>query len=340
MPGWRAAIGSTALVVALVAGGTQAMASRDGRPSPAARLTTPPARAGASMAPDRSGKLVLFGGWSNDRGTLSDTWTWDGTSWTEQHAATHPTARCCFGLAYDAAREETVLWGGFDGAPRGDSSYFGETWIWDGATWHQRHPEHSPGIGASFGMVYDAATEQVLAFMGEGLDANPWAWDGTDWTELTAATSPAWRELEAAAYDEARGQVVMFGGQNCGEWCYDLFNDTWTWDGTDWSLQQPTGHPRRMYSAGVAFDALRQQVVLFGGDIFNVGARRDTWVWDGNTWTRLRPSDSPSAREFPAMAWDAVRQQVVLFGGRDWPQDIERDFGDTWTWDGVTWNER
>jgi hypothetical protein len=27
--------------------------------------------------------LVLFGGWDPNTGYLGDTWTWDGTDWTE-----------------------------------------------------------------------------------------------------------------------------------------------------------------------------------------------------------------------------------------------------------------
>jgi hypothetical protein len=333
MTSGRRTLGTSALVLGLLVAGAPAGAIGD-RVGEAVRVAGPPARAGAAMAADRNGNIVLFGGWSTDRGSLSDTWTWDGSAWTEQHPATHPTARCCFGLAYDAARRETVLFGGFA------SNYFGETWIWDGATWTKRHPPTSPGGAANFAMVYDAATEQVMAFLGEGLDFRPWAWDGSDWTQLPAQTSPAWRELEEFAYDDARGQVVMYGGYNCGEWCYRLFDDTWTWDGADWTRQGPAANPRQVSAAGSAYDGVRDQVVLFGGQLrANCGCLRDTWVWNGAEWRRAHPSDSPSARERPAMAWDALTQQVVLFGGRDWPQGIERDFGDTWTWDGVTWTE-
>ena len=45
----------------------------------------PPARSGAAMAFDAAnGSVVLFGGQSRTR-SLDDTWTWDGTAWTQAH---------------------------------------------------------------------------------------------------------------------------------------------------------------------------------------------------------------------------------------------------------------
>ena len=50
----------------------------------------PPARAGAAMAYDAAtGTAVLFGG-NNPGGQLGDTWTWDGTTWTQQAPVPSP----------------------------------------------------------------------------------------------------------------------------------------------------------------------------------------------------------------------------------------------------------
>jgi hypothetical protein len=48
------------------------------------------------------GEVVLFGGW--DGTLLGDTWTWDGTTWTEEHPAISPPARILMGMAYDPGR--------------------------------------------------------------------------------------------------------------------------------------------------------------------------------------------------------------------------------------------
>src|SRR5947208_1517520 len=48
---------------------------------------------------------------------------------------------------------------------------------------------------------------------------------------------------------------------------------------------------------GMAYDAGREEVVLFGGAGADGTHLGDTWVWDGTTWTQLFPATSPSARE-------------------------------------------
>jgi hypothetical protein len=53
---------------------------------------------------------VLFGGYGNR--AFSDTWTWDGTTWTQQHPATSPPARGQAAMACDAATGTAVLFGG------------------------------------------------------------------------------------------------------------------------------------------------------------------------------------------------------------------------------------
>ena len=56
----------------------------------------PRARFAASMAYDAAtGTVVLFGGNAGPGNLtpLADTWTWDGTTWTRQAPAVHPSAR-------------------------------------------------------------------------------------------------------------------------------------------------------------------------------------------------------------------------------------------------------
>jgi hypothetical protein len=71
-----------------------------------------------------TGTIVLFGG-EGPHGVLSGTWTWDGSTWTRQAPATHPSAREDAAMAYDAATHTIVLFGGSIGADVGD------TWTWN-----------------------------------------------------------------------------------------------------------------------------------------------------------------------------------------------------------------
>ena len=59
---------------------------------------------------------------------------------------------------------------------------------------------------------------------------------------------------------------------------------------------------------GMAYDALRQQVVLFGGFNWDTcGIGDGTWTWDGTTWTKHSPASEPSQRDSPAMTFDAAK---------------------------------
>jgi galactose oxidase-like protein len=93
--------------------------------SPAAH---PSARVLAAMAYDAAtGTAVLFGGLRTSTGLpFGDTWTWDGTDWTQQAPPAHPAARQGPAMAYDAATSTAVLFGGT--GHTGNS--FHDTWTW------------------------------------------------------------------------------------------------------------------------------------------------------------------------------------------------------------------
>jgi len=93
--------------------------------------TSPSARSFASMAYDAAtGTAVLFGGETEPGDNNSaDTWTWDGSAWTEQSPATSPPARSAASLAYDAATGAAVLFGGTGGIP-GHPTFLRGTWTW------------------------------------------------------------------------------------------------------------------------------------------------------------------------------------------------------------------
>ena len=58
-------------------------------------------------------------------GACGGTWTWDGSTWTQQHPATSPSARSGASMAYDAATGNAVMFGG-----RGDNGFPSTTWTW------------------------------------------------------------------------------------------------------------------------------------------------------------------------------------------------------------------
>lgn len=144
--------------------------------------------------------------------------------------------------------------------------------------------------------------------------------------------SPTPRRYPAAASDPVRGVVVLHGGQATG----GHNDETWEWDGADWTQRTPAASPGGRYDHAMSYDKARAEVVMFGGHGAGGLPIGDTWVWDGTNWEERTPATSPTARRGHATAYDAIRERVVLFGG----QLESGSYGaDTWEWDGVTWTE-
>jgi N-acetylneuraminic acid mutarotase len=196
--------------------------------------------------------VVLFGGntVTNSGGAyLSDTWTFDGATWTSVTTASTPSGRS--GHAMATLGSKVVLFGGADATGPHD-----DTWTFDGTTWTQLTPAASPparrdGAMATLGgkvvlfggyayVTSDASTDQVVLF------DDTWTFDGTTWTQITPAASPSPRFDTAMA--ELGGKVVLFGGENSTT---DVppaslaayFNDTWVFDGSTWTQLSPPTAP-------------------------------------------------------------------------------------------------
>ena len=276
--------------------------------------------AGATAYDAATRTVVLFGGFGGNgpEHRLGATWTWDGTTWTRQHAATSPSARSDTAMAYDAATGTVVLYGGYGG-----TGPVGGTWTWDGTTWTKQAPATSPTPLWEAAMAYDPATGTVVLFGGGnkagGYPDATWTWNGTTWTKQAPATSPPICACKMQmVYDAATGTVDLLQGST-----------VWTWDGSTWTQQHPATSPPARTDAAAAYDAATATVVLFSGMSSQGRALDDTWTWDGSTWTQQHPATSPPFRTDAVMAYDAATGTVVLLGGLDRKGGILHD---TWTW--------
>jgi hypothetical protein len=295
--------------------------------------TSPPARYGASMAYDAAtGNVVLFGGTGvAETGNLDDTWTWNGSTWTQQTPATSPPGLYGASMAYDAATGNVVLFGGVTSAGAVESG----TWTWDGSTWTHQAPATSPPALAMATMAYDPASGQLVLFGGSTDFSHylggTWIWNGSTWARQSPATSPPGRYEAAMTYDPTTSSVVLFGGWGK----HGRLGDTWAWDGSDWTNQTPAAHPPVRNFPAIAYDPASGGIVLFGGSGAGTKGKGssilgDTWIWDGSTWTEQSPATSPAARYFASLVYDPATSNDVLFGGE--PSPGGTPFGDTWTW--------
>jgi hypothetical protein len=150
--------------------------------------TAPPARAAHAQAYDAArDRLVVFGGFGLPFTAVptifGDTWEWDGTAWT-QKATTGPAPRDHVSMAYDAARQRIVLFGGHTGGP----TPLTDTWEWDGLNWQQRSTT-GPTTDGGHRLTYDTRRERVVLWTGTNGSSPPsaiWEWNGQTqvWTRI------------------------------------------------------------------------------------------------------------------------------------------------------------
>lgn len=247
-----------------------------------------------------------------------------------------PAQRHSVGLAYDAARGVTVLFGGLNGVKESGTGVLGDTWEFDGTSWTQKFPAHSPTARQGMAMAYDSVRGEVVLFGGKALAPDPvyptdtWRWDGDDWT-LASSTSPdgGGRVKAGIAFDPGRGVMVLFGGYRGGA----AYASTWEWNGSAWTDVTPSsGNPAARSRVALSFDPVTHRVLLFGGRSAGGANLDDTWDWNGSAWTFLNAAGAAVARSRHEMVYDPVRDLTVTYGGQPFSQR-------TAEWDRVSWTE-
>jgi len=145
----------------------------------------------------------------------------------------------------------------------------------------------------------------VLACISTAQVSPPWIYKYT----TARPGDPHIPSLEGAAIaNDPVNFMVLFGGRaNVAP-----LNDTWVWDGLNWTKLNPTTRPCARDAHTFVWDDARAVGVLFGGECLD--RLNDTWVWNGD-WEQKFPVHSPSARGAHAMAFDEKRAVVVVFGG-------------------------
>ena len=312
----------------------------------ASPTNTPGGRPGAVTWTDSSGNLWLFGGHSEDSSSsireLNDLWKFDGTSWTWVSGSDTFSALGVYGTMGTAsptnvpgARDAAVSWI--------DNS--GNLWLFGGS-----------GLDS-------AGTNDLLKDL--------WKFDGTNWTWVsgssltkqtgvygtkgTAASSnvPGAR-TGSVSWRDSSGNFWLFGGTGIDSaGTYDVLNDLWKFDGTNWTWVSGSnlGGQAGVYgtkgtAASSSVPGARDYLVswtdkngglwLFGGaGLDSTGANgslNDLWEFDGSNWTWVSGSDvagqagiygtkgTASSSNFPGgrlgfVSWTDKSGNLWLFGG-------------------------
>jgi hypothetical protein len=225
-----------------------------------------------------------------------------------------PPRRIRDGFTRDDARGTFVLFGGAD---LGTSTRLADTWLFDGMAWRQQLVV-GPSGREGHGLTFDPLRQEVVLFGGllqSGAVSNEtWIWNGSAWSLRLAVPPPArWSTL--MVFYPPRNRVVMLTGRDASTY----FDDTWEWDGTNWT-QTAMGLGQRYsprFEAAAAYHAGRNRIVLFGG--INDGVSppvypSDTWEYDGTSWNVV-PIANPAGRHTPAMCYSPTEQAILMFGG-------------------------
>lgn len=281
----------------------------------------PSARFRSSGTYDRNrDRLWLFGGLDPNNGCspgdpmpnhCGDLWSWDpGNGWLNNVTAGPPEPRSAPAIAYDSARDRLLLFGG-TGCTLSSctNATCADTWEFDPAgAWTLMSSPTNPPALSRHAMVYDENRERIVLFGGvldedpniapcatDGVQNETWEWGIHGAAVCGSAATPCWRAMtvngavpparasHSLVYDRGRMRVVLFGGQ--ANDVSERFGDTWEWNGTSWrELATVSTAPAARFGQGLAYDPVRQKVVLFGG----VG-ETSTWELDAD------PSQRPAA---------------------------------------------
>ena len=247
--------------------------------------------------------------------------------WTQKQDI-GPSPRSSASMTFDSARSKIVLFGGND---FDNLEGLNDTWEWDGSYWTQKS-NIGPAKRTESALAFDTARKKVILFGGSRFN-DTWEWDGETWTEVANGVVPP-RQGHAMAYDEKRKKMVLFGGQLITDDNSMFLQDTWEWDGFEWSEMADTGPDLR--KSAMAYDPIRSTIILFSGVTTALEiVDSDTWEWDGVNWKKI--SDiGPGKRGFHKMV--TTNKGIILFGGI--PEIGPVRFRDTWEWDGKFWTQK
>lgn len=104
----------------------------------------------------------------------------------------------------------------------------------------------------------------------------------------------------------------------------------------NWQQATTAASPPAVSEHALAYDQLRQRVVLYGGNESGWPYENSTWEFDGLDWSQVNTAQTPTAVYGMALVYDPVQQVSVLFGGSD-PDDAVLD--QTWQYDGTNWTQ-
>jgi len=232
-------------------------------------------------------------------GAKFETWTWDAAGWHRLTATPIAAGNAFPPLVYDSDRKLPLL------VTTNGTAVI--TWTLVNDHWKQ---VASGGVPATPGssMAYDEAHHVAVWVGADDTATETWTWNGVVWTRQTPTTAPSRRWYGAMAYDPAHQRVVMFGGLDPGP-SNTLYDETWEWDGADWTERLAVTRPPARYEGSLV--STSTGAMLVGGvDLGSTLPFDDRWTWDGSAWA-LQASGDPFSGQ---VATDRASQRIWRVG--------------------------
>jgi hypothetical protein len=252
----------------------------------------PPARYGHTLVYDPVDRVVVMFGGYDGTNMLNDTWILKGRRWIQQSPTSSPSGRMFHGMAWDSMRNVAVITCGNQLSPS-------DTWEWDGTDWRDVTPT---GMGDNLpsrngiAMTFYARRGYSVIFGGEvypgrgGWVSNEtWKYDGSTWTEVETRTSPDSSDDREMVYLAGIRSPIMFGGSHIvwegSQMTWPPNAEVWMFNGRTWKLLWPTASTDealvedvKRKSHAMAYDPVRDEIVVFSGRTDSTTPLTDTWV--------------------------------------------------------------
>ncbi|WP_422929332.1 Kelch repeat-containing protein [Singulisphaera sp. PoT] len=171
----------------------------------------PGPRCGHAMAFDKTTRqVVLFGGIGTWKGTLGDTWTFDGSCWTRIRGE-HPPARRYASFAYDPRLQGCILHGG--AVDDRGAQKFGDTWLFRDGNWEPFPETFDTDTRDDHGLAFHRSAKTMVMLEGIGAPRGLLVASPSGWERARCAPLHPQHQCSPLAWDDSLNGLVLHGGE-------------------------------------------------------------------------------------------------------------------------------
>jgi len=266
-------------------------------------------------------RVVVFGGFDGTNQlqsvfalSLSGTPGWSQLT----PSGTPPPGRSFHVAGYDASNDRMIVFGGWDG-----TDFLSDTWAlsFSGSpAWSQIFPQSNvPPARSLAASAVDPVSGTFYLFGGwnNNYRNDTWAFtlNGTPvWTHLAPASLPPPRREISMIWDPMNGRLVLFAG-NDGT----LRSDVWALQpagAPTWTPLSPAPGPAPRYGHSSIYDAVGQQMVIFGG-LEDPGQGSDSWALSLSGPPAWHLITMPFEVRNYSAEYDPIAHAMLSFGGEE-----------------------